>query len=114
MNASDIWTGTEFAAEQGRRLSAKERVLYALEAAGDRGVLNIVLTSPTLGGIRAGSRVQELRDEGYAITCDPVEGQRGIYRYTLRARPVIAPSNVTTAVERWPVKEPDARPGMLF
>jgi hypothetical protein len=55
----------------------------------------------------AAEQVQEWREEGYVIDCDPVEGQRGVYRYTLRARPVIAPSNVTTAVERWPVLEPE-------
>lgn len=57
------------------------RVLYALRAAGDTGVLNGALCQPDVGGNRFGARVHELRKHGCVIY--RAELRPGRYRYWL-------------------------------
>jgi hypothetical protein len=75
--------------ERARRASHRVLAFEALAAAGAVGVTNHDLMQ--VAGTRAGSRVQELRDEGHHITCAHVDG--GLYRYTLvtgRSLPAVA------------------------
>lgn len=65
--------------ELTRRTNNRDKALQALEQAGAQGVTNVTLMQ--VAGARAGSRVQELRDRGYVITCD--HERDGVWRYTL-------------------------------
>lgn len=96
-----VYTGPDMAGEQARRKGNRERALEALQAAGPRGITNIELVQ--IAGLRAGGRVQELRDRGHVITCD--HERDGIYRYTLH---VGTPERVQL------VEVEQARPGCLF
>ena len=94
----------EMRRERARRASHRVLAFEALVAAGAAGVTNHDLMR--VAGTRAGSRVQELRDEGHRITCEHVEG--GLYRYTLHTgRGIPTPPSVI----------PDSLPaatGLLF
>lgn len=68
------------ATEITRRGNARDRVLTALVAAGDRGLTNVQLCHPDVGGNRFGARIKELRDAGIPIS-DPRHEQGGVYRY---------------------------------
>lgn len=74
-----VWTGDEMRQEQQRRKSNRDKALEALLAAGPSGLTNVQLMA--IAGARAGSRVQELRDRGYSVTC--THERDGIWRYVL-------------------------------
>ena len=94
----------ELRRERARRASHRVLAFEALVAAGDTGVTNADLMR--VAGTRAGSRVQELRDEGHRITCTHVEG--GLYRYTLHTgRGPTPPPPIPDSV-------PAATGGLLF
>lgn len=71
--------------ERARRASHRVLAFEALVAAGTVGVTNHDLMR--IAGSRAGSRVQELRDEGHVITCTHVEGGLYVYRLHAESRP---------------------------
>jgi hypothetical protein len=64
--------------------TARARVLDALETADIRGATTAELCQPSVGGIRFGARLYELREMGYVILTRPV--RRGSYRYVLLGR----------------------------
>jgi hypothetical protein len=100
-----------------RRGGKREAVLAALRAAGPGGVLNTDLMKPDVGGSRAGGRVDELREQGHDISCDPVTPSRGIYRYTLHVPARIKPGTSGYLASLPTVDnttEPPADPDRLF
>lgn len=62
-------------------MTARERVLHALQAAGQHGCTTAQLCQPDVGGVRFGARLAELRAEGHHITGRPVRA--GSHRYVL-------------------------------
>lgn len=50
-------------------MTQKERILKALRAAGERGVTTVDMVNGSLGEpiLRGAARIEELRDEGFAI-----------------------------------------------
>lgn len=76
-------TGHEVRQEMDRRVTNRDRVLAALHAAGARGLTNVELCQPTIGGLRAVGRVDELREYWHIET---IRVRRGLYRYVLHGR----------------------------
>jgi len=68
----------------GRRETNRDRVLQALKQAGAKGCTNVELARPSLGGLRAVGRVNELVHDGWVIDVRRVGG--GIWRYVLKGR----------------------------
>lgn len=58
-------------------------MLRALLEAGPRGVSNVDLCQPDVGGLRAVGRVDELRD---TWDIETIRVHRGLYRYVLHGR----------------------------
>jgi len=99
-----------------RRATARERVLAALEQAGPRGVRNVELCQPDVGGLRAIGRVHELRRD-WAIETRREGG--GVYRYMLRGPRQVGGSGriwTGTTDRRGQAAAPvvEAAPGWLF
>ncbi len=62
--------------------TAKERILKALK----RGVCTAIeLANPAIGGLRYTARIAELREEGWAIKTQPIDG-RSYCEYVLLGR----------------------------
>lgn len=76
-------TGAAVRQEMARRATSRDRVLAALLEAGARGVTNIELCRPEIGGLRAVGRVDELRD---TWDIETIRVRRGLYRYVLHGR----------------------------
>lgn len=70
-------------AQERKRLNAAAlRVLAALKAAGERGMTNVELSQPEIGGLGGVRRTWDLRQDGWDIAVTKEHG--GIHRYTLR------------------------------
>jgi len=65
-------------------MTKRQRVLQLLRDAGPRGVVTAAFLEGGCGS-RFGARIQELRDDGFAIVARPV--RPGQYRYVLVAEP---------------------------
>lgn len=72
------WTGPELTTELGRRTTARDRVLAALQAAGPRGLTNVDLNQICY---RYGARIEELRKAGERIEKEWKD--KGVWRYWL-------------------------------
>lgn len=79
------------------RSTAKSRVLAALKNAGRIGCTTAQLCDPSVGGVRFGGRVKELRDEGHEIERFYVRS--GSHRYVLANVGAVTPSGPQAAPE---------------
>ncbi len=73
------WNGTEYEQDRPRLNRAQERVLTALREAGPRGLTNVEISTPALGGLRGGARVGELKRMG--LVGEPVRETGGVWRW---------------------------------
>jgi hypothetical protein len=83
---SVVWTHDGYEADRPRLNRNQQRVLEALRAAGARGMTNVELCTPTLGGLRSGARLGELKRMG--LVGEPVREQGGVWRwYAIQPEP---------------------------
>ena len=76
---SVIWTGDEYEADRPRLNRNQRRVLDALREAGPRGLTNVELCGPAMGGLRSGARLGELKRLG--LVGEPVRETGGVWRW---------------------------------
>lgn len=67
------------ATEKTRLRAAARRILAYLEKHGF--ATNVTLSHPTIGGLRFGGRLKELRDDGWLIETSHLKGGRFGYRF---------------------------------
>jgi hypothetical protein len=67
----------------------KERILKALRTAGEQGVTTVDMVSGALGEpiLRGAARIEELRDEGYAIKTVKLKNMTARYVLVMSSQP---------------------------
>lgn len=93
-------------------MSAKKRILQALEGAGSRGCTTIELCQPSVGGKSFSQRIFDLRKDGYVIE-EQGKAFSTDHRYWLRGKPART-SPITPVPVPGPVETPDDGMARLF
>jgi hypothetical protein len=70
---------TEYEADRPRLNRNQQRILTALRESGKRGMTNVELCGPHLGGLRSGARLGELKRMG--LVGEPVRETGGLWRW---------------------------------
>jgi len=70
-------------------MTQKERILKALRAAGERGVTTVEMVNGSLGEpiLRGAARIEELRDEGFAIKTLKLKNRTARYVLVMSSQP---------------------------
>jgi hypothetical protein len=76
-------------------MTQKERILKALRAAGERGVTTVDMVNGSLGEpiLRGAARIEELRDEGFAIKTVKLKNRTARYVLVMSAQGTVGGSS---------------------